>query len=111
MAPAADRLAQAIASTPVSRPAVPVIANVSAEPEDEPERIKALLVRQVTARVRWRESMAAMQRLGVTSLIEFGAGKVLTGLAKRGLPGARLFNVLEPAEVDAAAAALAEGQE
>jgi [acyl-carrier-protein] S-malonyltransferase len=111
MAPAADRLAQAIASTPLSRPAVPVIANVSAEPEEEPERIKGLLLRQVTARVRWRESMTAMRRLGVTSLIEFGAGKVLTGLAKRGLPGARLLNVLEPAEVDAAEAALGEGQE
>lgn len=111
MAPAADRLAQAIASAALSRPAVPVIANVSAEPEDEPEHIKALLVRQVTARVRWRESMATMQRLGATALIEFGAGKVLTGLAKRGLPRARLLNVLEPAEVDAAVAALAEGQE
>ena len=74
--------------------------------EDEPERIRALLVQQVTARVRWRESMATMTALGVTAVVELGAGKVLTGLAKRGVPGARLINVQEPADVEAAAAAL-----
>jgi len=107
MAPAAERLAGAIAATPFARPAVPVIANVTAEPVAEPEEIKALLVRQVTARVRWRESMATMARLGVGEVIELGAGKVLTGLAKRGVPGARLVTVLEPADVETAAAALA----
>lgn len=109
MAPAAERLAQAIAATPLARPAVPVIANVTAEPETDAEPIKALLVRQVTARVRWRESMATMARVGVTTVVELGAGKVLTGLAKRGVPGARLINVLEPADVEAAAAALVGG--
>lgn len=107
MAPAAERLAAVIAATPFAKPAVPVIANVTAEPEDEPEHIKGLLVRQVTARVRWRESMATMARLGVGEVIELGAGKVLTGLARRGVPGARLLNLLEPADIEAAAAALA----
>jgi [acyl-carrier-protein] S-malonyltransferase len=107
MAPAAERLAGTIASTPFARPAVPVIANVTAEPVSEPEQIQALLVRQVTARVRWRESMLTMARLGVAEVIEFGAGKVLTGLAKRGVPGARPVNLLEPADVEVAAAALA----
>ena len=108
MAPAAERLAEAIDRTRFDRPAVPVIANVTAEPEDEPGRLKELLRQQVTARVRWRESMATMANLGGTQLIEFGAGKVLMGLARRGVPGAALLNVAEPADVAAAAAALAE---
>lgn len=107
MAPAAERLAAAIASTRFVRPAVPVIANVTAAPEAEPEHLQGLLVRQVTARVRWRESMAAMAGLGATHLVELGAGKVLTGLARRGVPGAVLINVAEPADVAAAAAVLA----
>lgn len=103
MRPAAERLKRAIAETAFTRPAVPVIANVLAEPVDEPDLIKDLLVRQVTARVRWRESMATMARLGVTTVIELGAGKVLTGLARRGVPGGTLLNIAEPADVEAAA--------
>ncbi|HEX8375118.1 MAG TPA: hypothetical protein VF606_08055, partial [Geminicoccaceae bacterium] len=80
--------------------------NVTAEPTDEPEAIRGLLARQVTARVRWRESVATMRRLGADAMVELGAGKVLTGLAKRGLPGASLFNVQEPADVEAFARAL-----
>jgi [acyl-carrier-protein] S-malonyltransferase len=108
MQPAAERLADAIAATPFTAPAVPVIANVTADLVQDPQAIRALLVRQVTARVRWRESMAAMARLGVGEVLELGAGKVLTGLAKRGVPGAQLVNVAEPADVAAAAARLAE---
>jgi [acyl-carrier-protein] S-malonyltransferase len=98
----------AIAATPFTAPAVPVIANVTADLVQDPQAIRALLVRQVTARVRWRESMAAMARLGVGEVLELGAGKVLAGLAKRGVPGAQLVNVAEPADVAAAAARLAE---
>jgi [acyl-carrier-protein] S-malonyltransferase len=107
MAPAAARLAAAIGDTPFAPPSVPVIANVTAEPENDPEHIKALLVRQVTARVRWREGMATMAGLGIDEVIELGAGKVLTGLAKRGVPGALLASVQEPADVEALAARLA----
>jgi [acyl-carrier-protein] S-malonyltransferase len=107
MQPAAERLADAIAATSFTAPAVPVIANVTAGPVQAPAVIRELLVRQVTARVRWRESMATMARLGVGELLELGAGKVLTGLAKRGVPDARLINVAEPADVEAAAAWLA----
>ena len=103
MGPAAERLRAALAEVAVARPAVPVIANVTAEPEQEPERIRELLARQVTARVRWREGMATMRRLGVEAMVELGAGKVLTGLAKRALPGAELVNVQEPADVEALA--------
>ncbi len=108
MAPAAERLAEAIAKVEVSPPTVPLIANVTAEPVRDPATIRALLVRQVTARVRWREIMAAMSRLGVATVIELGAGKVLTGLAKRGVPGAVLVNIQDPADIEAMSLRLTE---
>ena len=89
------------------QPAVPLIANVTAEPVDDPAAIRELLERQVTARVRWRESMATMRRLGVDRMIELGAGKVLIGLARRDLEGATLVNIQEPKDVEAFASALA----
>jgi [acyl-carrier-protein] S-malonyltransferase len=85
---------------------VPLIANVTAEPVATPAVIQDLLVRQVTARVRWRESMAAMARLGVDRVVELGAGKVLTGLARRGVPGADLINIQEPVDVETVAVRL-----
>ena len=106
MAPAAGRLGAALAEARISRPAVPVIANVTAEPVSEPAAIRELLVRQVTARVRWREGMRTMRRLGVDRMIELGAGKVLTGLARRDLEGATLANVQDPRDVEALAATL-----
>ncbi len=107
MAPAAERLAEALAEIELAAPAVPVIANVTAAPEQDVERLAELLTRQVTARVRWRESMARMSELGIDRVIELGAGKVLTGLARRGVPGAALFNVQRPEDVERLAEALA----
>ncbi|HWL71685.1 MAG TPA: ACP S-malonyltransferase [Geminicoccus sp.] len=106
MAPAADRLERALADVRFAAPAVPLIANVTAEPVADPASLPGLLVRQATSRVRWRESMATMGRLGVATILELGAGKVLTGLAKRAVPGATLLNLAEPADLDAVAAAL-----
>lgn len=106
MQPAAMRLATAIQALQFAAPTVPVITNVTAEPVDTPALIQEMLVRQVTARVRWRESMATMVRLGIDHVLELGAGKVLSGLAKRGVPGARLLNVQDPADVEAVAAKL-----
>jgi len=83
MQPAADAMEEALAASSMQAPALPLIANVTAEPVDEPERIRALLVTQVTARVRWRESVLRMRADGVERLVELGAGKVLTGLARR----------------------------
>ncbi len=103
MQPAALRLATAIQALQFAAPTVPVIANVTAEPVDTPALIQELLVRQVTARVRWRESMATMVRLGIDQVWEIGAGKVLIGLAKRGVPGAQLLSVQDPADVEAVA--------
>ncbi len=83
MAPAAEAMQAALAETNIMAPCVPLVANVTAEPVTDPLDIRRLLVEQVTGRVRWRESMMWMADAGVTDLIEVGAGKVLTGLAKR----------------------------
>jgi [acyl-carrier-protein] S-malonyltransferase len=64
-------------------PAVPVVANVTAAPAKDPETIRRLLVEQVTGLVRWRESVLAMRAAGVDTIVELGAGKVLSGLVKR----------------------------
>ena len=83
MKPAADVMAQALAEVEVKEPRFPVIANVTARPVTKPEEIRELLVEQVTGSVRWRESMLFVLENGVDTLIEAGAGKVLTGMAKR----------------------------
>jgi [acyl-carrier-protein] S-malonyltransferase len=83
MQPAAEEMKAALAETTINQPAVPVIANVTAAPETDPEKIRNLLVEQVTGRVRWRESVLKMAELGVDTLVEAGAGKVLTGMVRR----------------------------
>jgi [acyl-carrier-protein] S-malonyltransferase len=83
MAPAAERMAEALGETTISRPAVPVVSNVLAEGVSEPDAIRKLLVEQVTGAVRWRESVQWMAAQGVTELVEIGAGKTLIGLARR----------------------------
>jgi [acyl-carrier-protein] S-malonyltransferase len=77
MAPAADAMRDALGATPPGVPAVPLIANVSAQKVTEPAEIARLLIEQVTATVRWRESVETMAALGVDSFVELGAGKVL----------------------------------
>jgi [acyl-carrier-protein] S-malonyltransferase len=83
MAPAADAMADALARVDLRAPLVPVIANVTAAKATDPSEIRTLLVRQVTAMVRWRESVAAMRAMGVDSIVELGTGRVLAGLVKR----------------------------
>ena len=83
MQPAADAMAEALSEVAISRPAVPLVANVTASAVDDPEEIRRLLVAQVTGAVRWRESVLYMQQKGVGQLVEIGAGKVLAGLARR----------------------------
>jgi len=101
MAPAADAMAGAFEKIPPRRPVVPLIANVSADREMSPDVIRDLLVRQVTAMVRWRECVQRMVGLGVDSFVELGAGKVLTGLIKRIAPDVRGLSAATPADVEA----------
>lgn len=83
MKPAAEVMAEALAETEMRPPAVPLISNVRVEPVTEPETIRADLVAQVTDVVRWRECVVYMKQEGVGRLVELGAGRVLTGLARR----------------------------
>jgi [acyl-carrier-protein] S-malonyltransferase len=83
MAPAADVMAEALSAVSIQIPVLPLVANVKAEAVTDPEEIRALLVAQVTGTVRWRESVQWMKMQGVERLVEIGAGKVLSGLAKR----------------------------
>jgi len=83
MAPAAAVMADALAQVDIRRPSVPLVANVTASAVTDPVDIRRLLVEQVTGAVRWRESVLFMRAHGVAELVELGAGKVLTGLAKR----------------------------
>jgi [acyl-carrier-protein] S-malonyltransferase len=83
MQPAADVMADALAKVSVKPPVVPVIANVAALPIKDPAEIVRNLVEQITATVRWRESVEFMAQSGVSSFFEIGAGKVLVGLIKR----------------------------
>ena len=107
MQPAADAMREALAAVGKAAPAVPVVANVTVSPLTDPEEIARRLVEQVTGRVRWRETVEWFAANGVTSLYEIGAGKVLSGLARRINRDLATINVGAPADVDAALAGLA----
>lgn len=83
MQPAAAVMAEALAGVAIHAPKVPVVVNVRAEAVTEPDRIRALLVAQVTGSVRWRESVLWMEGAGVSEFWEIGAGKALSGMIKR----------------------------
>ena len=83
MAPAAEAMREALASVTKHAPVVPVVSNVTVTPTSDPEEIAARLVTQVTGQVRWRETVEWFAANSVTSLVEIGSGKVLTGLARR----------------------------
>ncbi len=101
MQPAADVMEAALSEVEISRPALPLVANVTASAVVEPEEIRRLLVAQVTGAVRWRESVLYMQKNGVDTLVEVGAGKVLAGLARRIDRALTASAVGTPDEVDA----------
>lgn len=83
MQPAADEMQEALSAAKISPPIVPVVANVCATPVADPEDIRRLLVEQVTASVRWRESMIWLADNDAGELVELGSGKVLTTMARR----------------------------
>jgi [acyl-carrier-protein] S-malonyltransferase len=101
MAPAAAAMREALDAVELRPPLVPLVANVCAKPISEPGKIKHLLVEQVTAMVRWRESMLFLAADGVEEVVETGAGHVLAGLSKRNVPGLKARSVGTAAEVDA----------
>ena len=101
MAPAADAMREALETTEVGLPVVPLVANVTAAPTQHPAEIRDLLVRQVTGTVRWRESVLAAINEGVDSFVELGAGKVLSGLVRRINPDVAAVAAGTPGEIEA----------
>jgi [acyl-carrier-protein] S-malonyltransferase len=105
MQPAAEAMAEALGTVTIAAPSVPVVANVLATAISDPEEIRSRLIEQVTGMVRWRESMLYLREKGVDSLYEVGAGRVLTGLAKR-FDGFEARSIGTPEELEAAAGQL-----
>jgi [acyl-carrier-protein] S-malonyltransferase len=102
MQPAADEMARALAEATILAPRAPVVTNIQAQPTNDPEVLRRLLVEQVTGRVRWRESMIWMAgEGGVTRFAEAGAGKVLVGMAKRIAPDAEAVSLNVPSDLEA----------
>ncbi|MGV3770703.1 MAG: ACP S-malonyltransferase [Sphingobium phenoxybenzoativorans] len=105
MQPAADAMADALGKADIRAPLVPVYANVLAAPIAAPDDIRQRLVEQVTGRVRWRESVAAMFAAGVTDFVEVG-GKVLGPMVKRIAPDATVTSIVTMDDIEAALGAL-----
>ncbi|HEV3242169.1 MAG TPA: ACP S-malonyltransferase [Methyloceanibacter sp.] len=108
MQPAADVMQEALSQVRISSPAVPLVANVLASAISDPEAIRARLVEQVMGMVRWRESMLYLRNQGVAIVYEVGAGRVLTGLARR-FEDFEASSIGTPEELEAAATKL-QGQ-
>ena len=105
MAPAAQAMAEALANAPLQAPLVPVFANVTAAAVADVDTIKRLLVEQITGRVRWRESVAALWGAGVHDFVEFG-GKVLSPMVKRTVPEADTISLVTMDDIEAVLARL-----
>ena len=102
MQPAADEMAETLAAVSIVPPVVPVVSNVSARAESDPETVRQLLVDQITKMVRWRECVEFLRDQGVETLMELGTGKVLTGLTRRIDRDLVGIAVNSPADVEAA---------
>jgi len=106
MAPAAEKMAAALADTTITTPAVPVVSNVRAQAISDPDTIRTLLIEQVTGSVRWRESVQWMSGQGVTDIWEIGAGKALSGMVRRIDQDITCSAISTPEDVAAAIASL-----
>jgi [acyl-carrier-protein] S-malonyltransferase len=105
MQPAADVMREALAKVDIKTPQVPLVANVLAAPISDPEVIRVRLIEQVTQMVRWRETMLYLTTNGVGTVYEIGAGRVLTGIARR-FDGMEAKSIGTPEELETAATAL-----
>lgn len=107
MAPAAEKLAAVLETAELRAPSVPVLSNYTGRAHGDAAEIRSSMVAQVANPVRWTDDTAAMVAAGADAFFEFGPGAVLTGMVKRAVPGAKLFNVNSEPAVRAAAEALA----
>jgi [acyl-carrier-protein] S-malonyltransferase len=106
MKPAADRLAEQINATEFKVPKIPVVHNVTAQTEIDPAKIKALMIEQIYSAVRWVECVNTMSSAGITTTIECGPGKVLSGLNKRINSELTTLSIEKPEEIDSVLALL-----
>jgi len=102
MQPAAEAMADALSYVVLAAPAVPLFANVTAEPTSDPDAIRNQLVEQVTGMVRWRESVANMAAAGVEEFVEIG-GKVLGAMVKRTVPDVKVTSIVTMQDIEALA--------
>lgn len=109
MLPAAEKMAKRLADTPIRRPRIPVLQNCTARVVAEPEDIREGLAKQLHSPVRWTESILHAAGEGVTLLLEFGPGKILSGLARRIDPDLKGLPVQDPGSLQAALTAVNEG--
>jgi [acyl-carrier-protein] S-malonyltransferase len=107
MKPAQDRLAAELERLTFNEPSMPVVTNVDARPTTAPDELRDALVRQVSATVRWSESMQLLVQLGVDTFVEAGPGKVLTGLMRQINRDAKALNVEDAASLEATRVGLA----
>lgn len=106
MKPAGEQLAEAIADVPIQSPSVPVVHNVHAATESDPERIRALLVEQIYSPVQWTRCVRAITDMGATQVVECGPGKVLSGLNRRIDKALQSYSLEEPDGLESAREAL-----
>ncbi|HXE49441.1 MAG TPA: ACP S-malonyltransferase, partial [Ramlibacter sp.] len=102
MKPAAEKLKEKLAATPFAAPQIPVVNNIEAKVETDPDRIRAALYQQAFGPVRWVECVQAIKARGITTIVECGPGKVLAGLCRRidaELTGVALYDAATLAEV------------
>ncbi|HEY3248675.1 MAG TPA: ACP S-malonyltransferase [bacterium] len=109
MAPAAERLAETLASVPITTPSLPVVSNVTAEAVTSADDIRRLLVAQVASPVRWDDSVRTMAQAGADVFVEIGPGASLSGMVRRTVEGARTLSVEDPASLQVTLGALSAG--
>jgi len=100
MKPAATKMREKINNTTFKKPLFDIVNNVTAEPENDPDKIKNLLINQIYSTVRWRESIINMSKKGVKNYIEIGPGKALTGMVKRTSKDANCFSINSIADIE-----------
>ena len=99
MKPAAENMKEKINKTNFKKPNCDIFSNVKANPENDPEKIKKLLIEQIFSTVRWRETLINMSNLNITNFVEIGPGKILTGMVKRTIKQSNCFSINSIADI------------
>ena len=100
MQPAQLTMEEALNNLEFQQPTLPIISNINAEPETDPNKLRINLINQVTGTVKWRETMLLAKKLGVQKITELGSGKVLSGIAKRMIENVSILNIENSADLE-----------